>query len=80
MHIDDVISAARQAKDAGATRFCMGAAWRGPKEKDIGLVENMISEVKKWNGILMQKNTLREFQTNKILERINYYLEKSSPL
>ena len=28
---------------------------------------NMISEVKKWNGILMQKNTLREFQTNKIL-------------
>ena len=41
---------------------------------------NMISEVKKWNGILMQKNTLREFQTNKILERINYYLEKSSPL
>ena len=46
MHIDDVISAARQAKDAGATRFCMGAAWRGPKEKDIGLVENMISEVK----------------------------------
>ena len=40
----------------------------------------MISEVKKWNGILMQKNTLREFQTNKILERINYYLEKSSPL
>ena len=46
MHIDDVISAAKQAKDAGASRFCMGAAWRGPKEKDIGLVEEMISEVK----------------------------------
>jgi biotin synthase len=46
MNIKDVISAAKQAKDAGASRFCMGAAWRGPKEKDIGLVEEMISEVK----------------------------------
>jgi len=46
MNIQDVISAAKQAKDAGASRFCMGAAWRGPKEKDIGLVEEMISEVK----------------------------------
>ena len=46
MQIDDVIIAAKKAKDAGATRFCMGAAWRGLKEKDIGLVEDMISEVK----------------------------------
>jgi biotin synthase len=46
MNIKDVISSAKQAKDAGASRFCMGAAWRGPKEKDIGLVEEMISEVK----------------------------------
>ena len=46
MNIKDVISAAKQAKDAGASRFCMGAAWRGPNEKDIGLVEEMISEVK----------------------------------
>ena len=46
MNIKDVSSAAKQAKDAGASRFCMGAAWRGPKEKDIGLVEEMISEVK----------------------------------
>ena len=46
MHIKDVIFAAKKAKDAGATRFCMGAAWRGPKEKDIRLVEEMISEVK----------------------------------
>ena len=46
MQIDDVITAAKKAKDAGATRFCMGAAWRGPKERDIELVRNMISEVK----------------------------------
>ncbi len=45
--IDDVIAAAKQAKEAGSTRFCMGAAWRGPHARDLDQVCNMVSEVKK---------------------------------
>ncbi len=44
--IDNVLDAARQAKANGATRFCMGAAWRSPKERDLAKVEEMIREVK----------------------------------
>jgi biotin synthase len=46
MALDDVIAAARIARDAGASRFCMGAAWRGPKERDLEKVEAMVREVK----------------------------------
>ena len=41
-----VIDAARAAKQAGASRFCMGAAWRGPKERDLEPVLGMVSAVK----------------------------------
>jgi biotin synthase len=44
--LGDVVLAARAAKDAGATRFCMGAAWRGPKERDLAPVLDMVREVK----------------------------------
>ncbi|MGZ8320889.1 MAG: biotin synthase BioB, partial [Telluria sp.] len=44
--IDTVLDAARQAKANGATRFCMGAAWRSPKERDMEKVEEMVREVK----------------------------------
>lgn len=46
MQLDDVLAAARAAKDSGASRFCMGAAWRGPKQRDLEPVLKMISEVK----------------------------------
>lgn len=46
MQVDDVIQAAREAKAQGASRFCMGAAWRGPKEKELEVVTQMIREVK----------------------------------
>ena len=46
MAIDEVLIAARAAKDSGASRFCMGAAWRSPKQKDLEPVLKMISEVK----------------------------------
>lgn len=42
-----VLEAAKKAKEAGASRFCMGAAWRGPREDDLETVCEMISEVKK---------------------------------
>jgi biotin synthase len=44
--VDDVVQAARAAKDAGATRFCMGAAWRGPRERDLAPVLDMVTAVK----------------------------------
>lgn len=46
MKLDEVIAAAQEAKDNGATRFCMGAAWRGPKQRDLEPVLKMIQEVK----------------------------------
>jgi len=46
MPIDEVLAAARAAKESGASRFCMGAAWRSPKQKDLEHVLKMISEVK----------------------------------
>ncbi|MFC5510726.1 biotin synthase BioB [Massilia jejuensis] len=46
LDIDTVLDAARQAKASGATRFCMGAAWRSPKERDMAKVEEMVREVK----------------------------------
>lgn len=46
LKLDEVLAAAKAAKDSGASRFCMGAAWRGPKQKDLEPVLEMIAEVK----------------------------------
>ncbi|HCB14394.1 MAG TPA: biotin synthase BioB [Gammaproteobacteria bacterium] len=43
---EEVLAAAKAAKEQGAGRFCMGAAWRGPKEKDLPAVMEMVSAVK----------------------------------
>jgi biotin synthase len=45
MAVDDVVTRARAARDAGATRFCMGAAWRSPKKRDIEVMSAMIRGV-----------------------------------
>lgn len=45
--LDDVVRAANKAKQAGATRFCMGAAWRTPRGKDFPVVLEMVKEVKR---------------------------------
>jgi biotin synthase len=44
--VDAVVAAARAAKDQGATRFCMGAAWRGPKQRDLERVIEMVKAVR----------------------------------
>ncbi len=44
--LDEVINAAKAAKENGATRFCMGAAWRGPKQKDLEPVLEMVKAVR----------------------------------
>jgi biotin synthase len=46
MSVDDVVAAAQAAKDKGATRFCMGAAWRGPKQRDLDHVVEMVKAVR----------------------------------
>ncbi len=46
MELDSVLAKAKQARAAGATRFCMGAAWRNPKDRDIPKVAAMIREVR----------------------------------
>jgi biotin synthase len=46
LDVGEVVAAAEAAKAAGASRFCMGAAWRGPKDKDLEKVEAMVTAVK----------------------------------
>ena len=46
MPLDAVLAEARAAKAAGASRFCMGAAWRAPKERDLDRVCAMVEGVK----------------------------------
>lgn len=46
LKLDDVVQAAAAAKASGASRFCMGAAWRGPKQQDVEAVAEMVRAVK----------------------------------
>lgn len=46
MPLEEVVSAARAARSRGASRFCMGGAWRSPKQKDFDLVVAMVKAIK----------------------------------
>lgn len=46
IEVERVLSEARKAKENGATRYCMGAAWRGPKTRDMETLEAMVEGVK----------------------------------
>ncbi|TEW52916.1 biotin synthase BioB [Psychromonas algicola] len=46
MEVEKVIKAAKEAKATGSTRFCMGAAWKNPKQRDMPYLVEMIKEVK----------------------------------
>ncbi len=46
LSLEEVVAAATVARDQGASRFCMGAAWRGPKQKDLEQVSAMVRAVK----------------------------------
>ncbi len=46
MTVEEVVLAARAAQENGASRFCMGAAWRGPKQRDLEKVTQMVRAVK----------------------------------
>ena len=71
----DVVAAAKLAKEAGASRFCMGAAWRGPKERDLVAVEAMVREVKALGmETCVTLGMLREGQAARLKEAgLDYY-------
>jgi len=46
MSVSEAVKVAKQAKEKGASRFCMGAAWRQPKDQDLDEVINMVQEIK----------------------------------
>ena len=46
LEIEKVIQRAKEAKQVGSTRFCMGAAWRNPRDRDMPYILKMVEEVK----------------------------------
>jgi len=82
MEVEKVLAEARAAKDAGASRFCMGAAWRGPKDKDLDQVCAMVEGVKALGmetcvtlGMLSAEQTARLKQAG--LDYYNHNLDTS---
>jgi len=80
--LDEVIEAARAAKQNGASRFCMGAAWRRPKDKDLDKVIDMVKAVKQEGlescltlGMLTEQQTQR--LKNAGLDYYNHNLDSS---
>jgi biotin synthase len=73
--VADVIAAAQAAKDRGATRFCMGAAWRGPKEKDLAPVLEMVQAVRALGlETCVTLGMLRDGQARQLAEAgLDYY-------
>src|SRR5690606_34617589 len=75
MEVEEVERAARKAKAQGATRFCMGAAWRGPKERDFFQVLEMVRRVKALGlETCMTLGMLKEDQAQRLKEAgLDYY-------
>ena len=75
MQVEDVVAAAKEAQAKGATRFCMGAAWRGPKEKELEAVTQMIREVKALGmETCVTLGMLKDGQAQKLKEAgLDYY-------
>ena len=73
--INDVIAAAQEAKDAGSTRFCMGAAWRNPTDKSLDHVVDMITAVKNLGmETCVTLGMLKETQAKRLKEAgLDYY-------
>jgi len=75
MPLAEVVEAARAAKAHGATRFCMGAAWRSPKERDLAPVLEMVKAVKELGlEACCTLGMLREGQAEQLQEAgLDYY-------
>jgi biotin synthase len=88
LDISKVLADAQQAKAAGATRFCMGAAWTRPKDKELDIVAQMVREVKQLGletcvtlGMLNEAQSLRlkdaglDYYNHNIDTSRNYYAD-----
>lgn len=75
MDLESVLAAARAAKASGATRFCMGAAWRSPKDRDLEPVLEMVRQVKALGlETCLTAGMLREGQAERLREAgLDYY-------
>ena len=75
MEVDRVLTEARKAKDAGATRYCMGAAWRSPKDRDMDTLVAMVEGVKALGmESCMTLGMLTERQAGELAEAgLDYY-------
>ena len=75
LDIEDVLKEARAARDSGASRFCMGAAWRSPTKKDMPAVLQMVREVKALGlETCMTLGMLNEEQSHQLAEAgLDYY-------
>jgi biotin synthase len=75
MALEEVKTAAAQAKAGGASRFCMGAAWREPKDRDIDAIVDMVREVKDMGlETCMTLGMLTKAQANRLAEAgLDYY-------
>ncbi|MDR2637457.1 MAG: biotin synthase BioB [Zoogloeaceae bacterium] len=75
MPLADVLSAAQAAKEKGASRFCMGAAWKSPKDKDLEQVLEMVREVKALGlQTCVTLGMLKEGQAERLKEAgLDYY-------
>jgi len=75
MPLDEVLAAARKARQNGATRFCMGAAWRSPKDKDMDKVIAMVEAVRdEGMETCLTLGMLTEQQTQRLKDAgLDYY-------
>lgn len=75
MAVDDVVVAAKRAKQQGASRFCMGAAWREPKDRDMAELVEMVEAVKNLGmETCMTLGMLTDEQTSQLKQAgLDYY-------
>jgi len=75
LEIEKVVAEAKAAKDKGASRFCMGAAWRSPSKKDMGYVVDMVKQVKSLGlETCMTLGMLKQEQADELADAgLDYY-------
>lgn len=75
MAVNEVVKAAQRAKQQGASRFCMGAAWREPKDRDMEEIVSMVEGVKNLGlETCMTLGMLSDEQTNQLKQAgLDYY-------
>ena len=76
LSVDDVVAQARAAKDSGASRFCMGAAWRNLNDSNLSKIKDMVKAVKSLNlETCLTLGMLKKEQAESLKEcGLDYYL------